>query len=1145
MARKLFVASFTLVAVALLTTTTAEVTPHGGMLRYPDIGVDNIVFVYGNDIWLVPREGGMATPVASPPGQEIFPRLSPDGETIAFMGNYDGDRDLYTVPVPGGVPTRVTYHPSNEQLCDWTPDGELLYSTNGLAGLSRQSQLFTVPPEGGLPAMLPVPYGAAGAISPDGQWLAYTPYNRDFRTWKRYRGGMATDIWLFHLTDHTSKKITDWEGTDTRPMWHGKTVYYLSDGGPSHRLNIWAYDTETGERRQITDFEDFDVKWPSVGPGTGQGEIVFQNGADIYVLDLASGESTTVEITIPGDRPSIRTRTVNAADNLFNWDISATGKRAVFGARGDIWTVPAKDGSPRNLTRTSGVAERNPSWSPDGRWIAYFSDATGEYELYTTQSDGKGETRQLTEKGNAFKYAPTWSPDSKMIAYQDKTGSLFLHTLESGESRTIDRDPWGGLSPVSWSHDSGWIAYTRTGENRLPSIWLYDVENGANHQVTHGMFADTWPTFDRKGDYLFFASNRSFSSPVYEDVGTTFVYSDTDQLLFVPLRKDVKNPLLPESDEESWGDDDDDEEDDGEDEEDNGENDDDSAGDDDDKKDKKGKKKGKSKNGKGKDDEEEKEPLVIDLDEFEARAQLIPVDRGSFFNLTVNKKGQLIYSRAPRRGSTEEVAIKLFDFKKNDKGEREEKTVMEGTGSYVMSADGEKLLVRKRGRTFLIVDARASGGGGGGMASMMNKKSDTTLSLAGMMVTIDPRDEWRQIFNDAWRVQRDFFYDPNMHGVDWVGVKKHYEQMLDDCVSREDVSFVIQEMISELNVGHAYYFGGDVEEQPSISVGMLGVDFALDNGAYKMTAIYEGAPWDADARNPLRLNGVDVEAGDYLLAVNGVPVSTDRDPWAAFQGMAGRVVTVTVSEKPEIDDDARDVVVELLPSEFGLRYRAWVEANRAFVEEKTDGRVGYIYVPNTGVNGQNELFRQFFGQVDKEALIIDERWNGGGQIPTRFIELLNRPITNYWARRDGNDWPWPPDSHQGPKCMLINGLAGSGGDAFPHYFRQAGLGKLIGTRTWGGLVGISGNPPLIDGGYTSAPTFAFYENDGTWGIEGHGVDPDIEVVDDPAKMVDGDDPQLDAAIELMLSEIRMNGYAPPKRPAYPDRSGMGITEEDK
>ena len=1173
-----------------------QVQPHARMLKYPDVSATHIAFSYANDLWLVPRAGGTATPLASPAGVELSPRFSPDGETIAFMANYDGNPDLYTMPVAGGVPQRVTHHPTQEVLCDWTPDGRLVFYAGGMGRYPRAAELYTVAASGGLPEKLPVPYGANGAVSSDGQWLAYTPHSRDNRTWKRYMGGMATDIWLFHLSKHTSKKITEWGGTDSRPMWHGKKLYYFSDAGPNHRKNIWVYDVKTGKRRQVTRFKDYDVKWPSIGPGpNGRGEIVFQCGADLHLLDLATEKSSVVEVTIPGDRPKIREQTIDVSRSIMGSNVSSTGKRAVIEARGDIWTVPAKHGSPRNLTRTPGVAERDPAWSPDGRWIAYFSDETGEYQLYITQSDGKGETKQLTKEGATFRFDPTWSPDSKHVAFGDKGGAAWLYTLESEELKHADTDPWGRLSRPSWSHDSRWVAYTKGCDNQLAAIWLYNLETGEKHQVTSGMFADTWPTFDRKGEYLYYASQREFSGPTYEDAGATFIYADTDRLMLAPLRADVDEedeeeqeaeddgvtgvwegtvtgdePLPPEGlpftltlhlsddsitgslsagpysgsitggtyDRESGGlsctleieteegietfdlaatiegesitgtvtgvdfsstfs----------------------------------GTRTSKSVPEEEEKDEKEKAPekVEIDLEGFEARAILLPVGRGQFYALTVNDKGHLIYTRGSRRGGGEGTSIKIFDVEDED---RKEKTVIGGTGAFVMSADGKKLLVRQ-GSKMAIVKAAAS------------QKMDKPLSLSGMRVVLQPRVEWKQVFHDAWRIYRDFFYDPHMHGVDWAAVREHYGEMLDDCVSREDVSFLIREMISELNVGHAYYWGGSTDRGPSVSTGMLGCDFELENGIYRITKIYAGAPWDADARGPLSQPGVDVKEGDYLLAVNGVALDTREDPWATFQGLANKVVTITVSDKPEQDDEARDVVVKLLSREGSLRFRDWIEKNRAYVAEKTGGKVGYIYVPDTGSNGQSELFRQFYGQLDRQALIIDERWNGGGQVPNRFIELLNRPATNYFARRDGNDAPTPSVAHQGPKCMLINGLAGSGGDMFPALFRIAGLGKLIGMRTWGGLVGISGNPRLIDGAFVTVPTFAYYELDGTWGIEGHGVDPDIEVIDDPALMVNGQDPQLDAAIAHMLAEIKRNPYVPPKRPPYPDRSGMGITEEDK
>ncbi|MFO0839889.1 MAG: PDZ domain-containing protein [Phycisphaerae bacterium] len=1139
---------------ALLTSTlaspaAADTQPHGGMVRFPDVSATQIAFVYGGDIWLVPREGGVATPLASPPGEELFPRFSADGRTIAFVGNYDGNRDIYTLPVEGGVPTRVTHHPSQDTLCDWTPDGRLLFYSNGMGDMARQSQLFTVAAGGGLPERIPVPYGTTGAFSPDGVWLAYTPHTADFRTWKRYRGGLATDIWLFNLKDKSAKRITDWEGTDTLPMWNGVSLYYLSDNGPEHRLNVWMVDPQSGKREQVTKFTDFDVKWPAMGPGpAGKGEIVFQCGPRVFLLDLsAPGVSPKpVDIRVPGDRPKIKPRQVDASEFITAGSISPSGKRVAFAARGDIWSLPAEKGAVRNLTRSSGVAERDPSWSPDGRWIAYFSDATGDYELYITQSDGLGETRQLTRDGKAFRHQPIWSPDSKYIAFLEKDSALFLHSVDTGVTTPIDSDPWGSPIVPSWSSDSKWFAYGKNNVNHLSAVWLYNVESRQAKQVTAGVFNDSWPTFDRKGDYLFLASQRDVSEPIYEDIGQSFIYAQTDGLYVVPLRKDVKSPLLAKSDEEKWGDD-------GKDKDEKGSEAaskpadatskpadsvttaagaaakpaDESGTDSDKKKDKK----------------EPPKPVKIDLDAFESRLERLPVKRGAFTHLAVNAKGHLIYVRSTLSGVERESSIRIFDLEDE---KREEKTVLDSAENFDLSADGEKLLVNTSGK-YAVVSAAAG------------QKIEKTVPVGEMQVMVEPREEWREVFTDAWRMERDFFYDPNMHGVNWAAIRDQYGAMLADCVSRDDVGFIISEMISELNVGHAYYRPPPPDKNvPALNVGMLGCDYELHNGQYRIAKIYEGAPWDTDARNPLTRPGVDVKVGDYLLAANGVALDVKQDPWAAFQGMADRVVTLTIrdgapstqpataaSTQPARFPGSRDVVVKLLGSEADLRYRAWIEHNRARVAEKSGGRVGYLHVPDTGTNGQNNLFRQFYGQIDKAALIVDERWNGGGQIPTRFIELLNRPRTNYWARRDGFDQPWPPDSHQGPKCMLINGLAGSGGDLFPWYFRQSGLGKLIGTRTWGGLVGISGGPGLIDGAEVTIPDFAFYEKDGTWGVEGHGVDADIEVIQDPSKMQNGEDPQLDAAITLMLSEIERNPYRPPSRPAYPDRHGMGIRPEDK
>ena len=1259
-------------AAVCSTAMSVDVTPEGRMMRWPDVSASHVCFVYANDIWMAPRTGGAASPLASPPGQESYPRFSPDGKTIAFVGNYDGNRDLYTIPAAGGLPSRVTHHPAAESFSEWTADGRLLYMTNGFAGLQRQQQLFTVAATGGLPEQLPVPYGGFASISPDGTWLAYTPHSTDNRTWKRYRGGMATDVWLFNLKDKTSRKSTEWEGTDTIPMWipggDSGVVYYLSDQGPEHRLNIWSYTIKSGRREQLTTFKDDDVRWPSSGPGpSGKGEIIFQLGSDLRLLDLGTKKDTALKITIPGDRASIRPRSVDAAKNITGAGISPTGKRVAVEARGDIWSNPAKEGVVRNLTRTDGVYERSPSWSPDGKWIAYFSDESGEYELWVRSSDAKpaekkddekadkdadnqeggaGDEdkqpdkaadaapaaptapRKVTTLGAGFRFNPVWSPDSKSIVFSDHAGQLTLVVIESGETKVIDSDPWGDTMPVSWSHDSRWLAYARPDDaNANACIWVYNAGSGEKTRVTSPMFASTTPAFDRKGDYLFFRSNRDIQGPVYSDLDTTFVYAGGEQLFLVPLRKDLKSPWATRSDEEELKK----EEakpDDTKDEKKNGEQPADKADDGlsgtwegkatgnaenfppdgidftmtitlgadgklsgrvvsamgdfpitggsfdrasgaltitfdmgDDAATLTGKvtgdeasgtwttvdangswsckrtaQGGAAKPGDSKSDDKDKgkakKDVRIDLDGFESRAILVPVPGGSFGDLAVADGNKLVYVRRAARGGNEPPSIKIFDPADEAK---EEKAVTAG-GGFDMSADGKKLLVG-RGGSMNVVDA-ASGG------------KSTSVVSAGMNTPVDPRREWRQIFMDTWRFQRDYFYEPTMHGVDWPRMRDHYSKMLDDCTSREDVAYVLGELISELNVGHAYVRGlGDVESSPNVSVGMLGCDFELhrtDAGAfYRITRIHEGGPWDADGRGPLSQPGVDVKVGDCLIAVNGVPVDDTRDPWAAFLDTAGRATTITVSATPSDRASWRDALVTPAGGEDNLRFRAWIEKNRKYVEEKSGGKIGYVYVPNTGVDGQNELFRQFYGQFRLPAIIIDERWNGGGQIPTRFIELLNRPVTNYWARRHGKDWPWPPDSHQGPKCMLINGLAGSGGDAFPAYFKKMGLGPLIGTRTWGGLVGISGNPGLIDGGTISVPTFGYYDPDGTWGIEGHGVDADIEVIDDPALMMNGGDPQLDRAIQEMLAAIEKQPYVAPKRPASPDRSGMGIKAEDK
>lgn len=1128
-----FRSSCAILALLSPSLTLAEV-PDAAMLRTPDVSATHIVFRYADDLWTVPRAGGEARPLASPDGAEWDPKWSPDGARVAFMANYQGDTDIYVMPADGGRPERVTHHPTNESLQGWIGDDELLFFAGNMADHPFESALFRVSVSGGMPERLPVAYGARGAIDPTGTWLAFTPNTRDNATWKRYRGGDATDVWLFHLADRTSRRVTDFEGTDTAPMWHGSMLYYLSDRGSNHKLNLWSYDLDRDRHQQITDHGDYDVKWPSVGPGdAGQGEIVYQLGPDLMLLDLGTGDSRRVVVRVPGDRAAVAPRLEQTANLISSRDLSPSAKRVVVSARGDLWTLPRKNGPAVALTRTSGVAELAPAWSLDGRWIAYLSDEAGEYDVYVTQSDGKGETRRVADLDPGYFQELGWSPDGAWITLWDQVGWLLLCNVDSGEVRRVAQHIEGARSTIRWSPDSRWIAYANGVRESTPgAIHLYDVENDQDHQVTRGMFADTWPTFDREGKYLYFASQREFTDPIYSDYGISWIYNRTDRLYVVPLREDVPSPFLAENDVEEWEDEDADGEggdagaEDGEGDDAGDEN---GGGDDDGDDTDDG---GADEDGDA-DEEDEIEPVEIDLEGFEARAIELPVDRGGFFDLAVNDAGHLLYTRLPAAGTDDPRTINIFDPEADD--DEHEKEVV-AASRFTMTPDGTSILVITSSGGMAILDAKAG------------QSIDETVDTDGLRVWLEPAEEWEQIFTEAWRLVRDYFYVENLHGLDWDAVRDRYQPMIDHCVTRRDVQYVLGEMIGELNVGHSYLWGsGDLETNgPSVSVGLLGCDFELDAGAYRISRIYRGADWDTHVRNPLDEPGLDVSEGDYLLAVNGTPVDPAVDPWAPFVGLAGETVVLTVSERPELDDEARDVPIETLGWDWTLRYYDWMERNRARVEEATDGRVGYIHVVNTGIQGQNELNRQFYGQLHLDGLIIDERWNGGGQIPSRFIELLNRPVTNYWARRiDKEDAPWPPDSHQGPKCMLINGSAGSGGDHFPWLFRWHNLGKLIGTRTWGGLVGISGSPGFIDGGAITVPTFGIYETDGTWAIEGHGTDPDIEVIADPEPLARGVDPQLERGIEHMKREIERNPYRWPGRPAPPDRSGMGIRDEDR
>jgi tricorn protease len=1063
------------------------------MMRYPDVSATQIAFVYAGDIWVAPKSGGEALRLSSPKGEESFPRFSPDGSQIAFSGDYDGNVDIYVVPAAGGLPRRLTFHGAPDRMLEWYPDGKsILFASTRTSEKDRFNQLYKISVAGGLPEKLPLPYGEFGAISPDGKTLAYVPISTDFRTWKRYRGGMNPAIWLFDLETFAAKDITGNDAANSQPMWHGSTLYFLSDRDKNKRANIWAYETKTGQFRQITTFEEFDTHFPSIGPG----DMVFENGGRLYVLNLATEKYGEVKIRVLTDRATLKPHLEDVSKSVREPDVSPSGKRAVFEARGEIFTVPAEHGVVRNLTRSSGVAERTPSWSPDGKTIAYFSDRSGEYELTIRPADGSGQEETLTKLGPGFRYRPFWSPDSRKIVFIDQAMRVHLHDLNKKQTRQIDREMWlynDDLMAfkVSWSKDSRWVAYPHDLENMHTAIALYDTKEGRQQVVTSGYYNDDSPVFDPDGKYLFYRSGRSFT-PLYSDIDSTWIYPNTSQLVAVPLRNDVPSPLAPRNDDEG----------------------------DKDKKDKDKKDDAKTKADEKDQKKEEKppKPVEINLVNFERRAVVLPPTNGSFSDLAA-VSGKLIYRRLPRAGSAEDKAtLDFYDLEK-----REEKTILEDVDQAILAAKGESLLVRRK-TDYAVIEPKDG------------QKFEKKLPLTGLETVIDPVAEWRQIFTEAWRLERDYFYDPNMHGEDWNAMRQRYGDLLKDAVTRWDVNYVIGELLAELNSSHTYRGGGDLETGVERGVGYLGVDFSLENGAYRIKKIIDDAAWDAEARSPLTEPGIDVKEGDYLLAVNGLPLNIGQEPYAAFQGLADKPVFLTVNNKPAIAG-ARQVLVQTLSSESRLRHLAWIEKNRKKVEEASGGKIGYVYVADTGRNGQSELVRQFRAQYNKAGLIIDERFNSGGQTPDRFVELLARKTLNYWAVRDGHDWTSPEIANSGPKAMLINGWSGSGGDCFPFYFKQAGLGPLIGTRTWGGLIGITGNPPLIDGGSVTVPTFGIYSTNGQWIIEGYGVDPDIPVVDDPSLMAKGNDPQLERAIDEVLQALKKHPPLEVRKPKYPVRPG--------
>jgi tricorn protease len=1073
------------------------------LLRFADISKDRVVFAYAGDLWVASREGGDALRLTSHMGDELFPKFSPDGRWIAFTGEYDGNPDVYVIPAEGGEPRRLTFHPTRDIVLDWSPDGkDILFRSDRISAPGGITRLFLVPPQGGPARALPVPRGALTSFSPDGGKIAYLETSQEFRTWKRYRGGWSLPIAIYDLKKNTYEELPKTQGMDLFPMWHSDSIYFISDRDGV--MNLFSYGLRTRETRKLTDYGEYDIKWPSLGPDA----IIYENGGLLFEYDLSTGKTRNVPIQVHAENLKARPEFKALAQNIERFSISPSGARAVVAARGNIFTVPAEKGTARNLTDSSEVHDLNPAWSPDGKLIAYLSDRTGEYEIYVRPQLGGGETR-ITTDGGVYRYGPAWSPDGKKLLYWDKLHRLFWISTDEKKPVQIDQGEYNDIGDGSWSPDSLWIAYSKADRRGAGQMYLYSLDKKRSTPISGGFYNDTNPVFDPDGKYLFFLSQRYFF-PSIGQMDQRFNYYTTDNVFVLTLKADEASPFTPQSDEEKPAD----------------EKKDEKKGDEKPADDKAG---GGKEPGDEKGKEEEKKdepikPIQIDLDGIQGRVAPVPIPSGIFSNLAV-RKGKLFYLAQPQEarasGPEEDGAprnvLHLYDLEK-----REDTALLEGIDSYDLNKDGGKAIY-KAGPVYGIVEATP------GKAKVGEGKMDT----AGLQAKVDPRQEWRQMYRESWRLERDFYWDPEMTGHDWKKIGDRYEALLPWVVDRSDLSYLLGELIAELSTSHTYVGGGDRPQRPPVSVGMLGADFEAEGGFYRITKIYPGENWSEATRSPLTEPGLKVKAGDYLIAVNGLEARADQDVHAYFQNLAHKIVALKINSKPSVEG-AWEITVKPARQEEGVRYLDWVEANRRKVSEATGGRIGYMHVPDTTIPGIIAFDKQFNAQLDKDGLIVDERYNEGGQIPDFYTEKLKRQLLAVVAPRDTKDIPWPPVGIFGPKVMIVNELAGSGGDCFPWFFRREKIGPIVGTRTWGGLVGIGNVVPLRDGGVVTAPGFGFWstDNGGEWIVENHGVDPDFVVPQRPDQVVSGRDPQLEKAIELAKEALKDYKGIPP-RPKYP------------
>jgi tricorn protease len=1061
---KLFVSCSLFLAPALAQSPTHL------LLRNPSLSKTQIVFEYASDLWIVPRSGGEARRLTSGIGREFNPHFSPDGSLIAFSGEYDGNVNVYVIPAAGGVARRLTYHPGYDVLAGWSPDGKSVLFASRRDSFADSSQLYTLPLDGALPAALPLPMAEDGAFSPDASHIAYSPVFHWQRAWKRYNGGQTLKIWLADLSDSSVIEIPRQNSNDFNPMWVGNKIYFLSDRkGP---VTLFSYDVASKSVTEVIKNEGLDLK----SAAATSDAVVYEQFGGLHLLDLATGKSRRVPITVAADLAEVRPHFAKIKNpEINNAAISPTGQRAVFEAHGEILTVPADKGDIRNLTNSTAVADRDPAWSPDGKSIAYFSDESGEYALHIRDQNGLGVVTKINLGfPPSFFYTPTWAPDNKHIAYYDKRLNLWYVDIDKKTPVKVDADlydsPGYDFRPY-WSPDSKWIAYARQLHNHLHAIFVYSLDTAKTSQITDGLSDATAPAFDKTGKYLFFlASTNVALSGGWIDM-TSIGHPVTSAVYVAVLRKDLPSPLVPLSDEE--------------------------------KKDDADKDKDKDKDKK----DEKKEPLKvgIDFDNIQQRILAIPLPEKNYFAALPGKENILYAIDRPIVQTSygpPPLTVTKFDFKT-----RKTDPMVSGITSYNLSDNGEKMLIRQ-GEQWIIAAADAP-----------LKPGEGVLKMADMQVYVDPRAEWKQMYHEVWRIERDFLYDPHAHGLNIETAEGFYAPWVDGVSSRSDLNYLFEEMLGNINIGHMFVGGGSEPETPKVKVGLLGADYKLENGRWRFSKVYNGENWNPELQAPLTQPGVNVVAGEYLLAVNGRDLRSSTNIYSFFEETAGKQTVLRVGPNPD-GTGARDVTVVPVDNEDNLHHLAWIEGNRRKVDQLSGGKLAYVHLPDTANGGYTSFNRYFFAQIGKQGAILDERYNHGGDIADYIIEYLGRHPMGRIMTREGEDITDPAQAIFGPKVMIINQFAGSGGDAMPWYFRKAGLGPLVGMKTWGGLVGIGGYPPLLDGGHVTAPRWAFYGLNGDWEVENHGIAPDVEVESRPQTRARGPRPSTGTRRQGRARDVR-------------------------